>query len=101
MAQGKPSVRFRARHRVGGVLDAIGQNVAAPATDDETGNPWMTHAERLIRSRAKLELALHVLKDETLAGTMKAAVSEAWDQLKSRTSQITQVGQGKIRAMEF
>lgn len=74
---------------------------AAPATDAEASNPWMTHAERLIRSRAKLELALHVLKDEALAATMSQGVSEAWDQLKSRTNQITQVGNGRVRAMEF
>ena len=74
---------------------------AAPATDGEASNPWMTHAERLIRSRAKLELALHVLKDPDLANTMKAGVVEAFDQLKSRTNQLTQVGQGRVRAMEF
>jgi hypothetical protein len=75
--------------------------VAAPASDAETGNPWMTHAERLIRSRAKLELALHVLKDPDLAQTMDAAVDEAFTQLKSRTNQLTQADRGRVRAMEF
>jgi hypothetical protein len=74
---------------------------AAPATDAEASNAWMTHAERLIRSRAKLELALHVLKDQELAGTMNIAVSEAYDQLKTRTYQLTQVGEGRIVPMEF
>lgn len=74
---------------------------AAPASDSETGNPWMTHAERLIRSRAKLELALHVLKDEALAGTMNLAVSEALEQLIGRTNMLTQVGKGRVAAMEF
>lgn len=74
---------------------------AAPASDSETGNPWMTHAERLIRSRAKLELALHVLKDQDLANTMNAAVTEALEQLVRRTNQLTQVGNGRVEAMEF
>lgn len=76
-------------------------NVAAPATDGEANNPWMTKAERLIRSRAKLELALHVLKDQDLATTMAEGVKEAFDQLKSRTNQLTQHDQGRVRAMEF
>lgn len=75
--------------------------VAAPATDGEANNPWMTHAERLIRSRAKLELALHVLKDTDMATTMTAAVEEAFDQLKERTNQLTQAAKARVRAMEF
>ena len=34
---------------------------AAPATDAETGNTWMTTAEDLIRCQAKYELYTHVL----------------------------------------
>jgi len=75
--------------------------VAAPASDAEASNSWMTHAERLIRSRAKLELALHVLKDTELAQTMITAVEEAFEQLKGRTNLLTQAGQGRVRAMEF
>ena len=82
--------------RIAGVL-----KTAAPATDAEASNPWMTKAERLIRSRAKLELALHVLKDIELGAVMQQAVEEAWTQLKSRTAQITQIGDGKVKAMEF
>jgi hypothetical protein len=80
---------------------AAAVDVAAPATDAEASNPWMTTAERLIRSRAKLELALHVLKDLELAATMQQAVEEAFEQLKSRTNQITQIGDGRVMAMEF
>jgi hypothetical protein len=74
--------------------------VAAPASDAEASNPWMTDAERLIRSRAKLELALHVLRDEPLAATMSEAVREAWSDLKSTTNMLF-AGDGRIRAMEF
>lgn len=35
----------------------------APASDSETGNPWMIEAETLIRSRAKFELYQHLLLD--------------------------------------
>jgi hypothetical protein len=74
--------------------------VAAPASDSEASNPWMTDAERLIRSRAKLELALHVLRDSDLAATMAEAVQEAWSDLKSTTNMLF-AGDGRIRAMEF
>jgi hypothetical protein len=74
--------------------------VAAPATDGEASNPWMTDAERLIRSRAKLELALHVLRDQELAATMAEAVKEAWGDLKSTTNMLF-AGDGRITAMEF
>jgi hypothetical protein len=74
--------------------------VAAPASDGEASNPWMTDAERLIRSRAKLELALHVLRDDALAATMAEAVKEAWSDLKSQTNMLF-AGDGRMRAMEF
>jgi hypothetical protein len=74
--------------------------VAAPASDGEANNPWMTDAERLIRSRAKMELALHVLKDDDTAARMAEAVKEAWSDLKSTTNQLF-AGDGRIRAMEF
>lgn len=75
--------------------------LAAPASDAEANNAWMTHAERLIRSRAKLELALHVLKDPDLAQTMVQAVEEALNQLHGRTAQLTQAAKGRVRSMEF
>jgi hypothetical protein len=74
--------------------------VAAPATDGEASNPWMTDAERLIRSRAKLELALHVLRDDALAATMAEAVKEAWSDIKATTNMLF-AGDGRISAMEF
>lgn len=75
--------------------------VAAPASDSEASNPWMTHAERLIRSRAKLELALHVLIDNEMAQTLATAVNEAFDQLKGRSNMLMQTERGRVEAMEF
>ena len=82
--------------RIGGVYQ-----IAAPAFDAETGNPWMTEAERLIRSRAKYELATHVLFDGELAGTMASAVTEAFAQLKRRTNQKVQSGGWEVTPTEF
>lgn len=79
----------------------IGASVkmAAPASDAEANNVWMTHAERLIRSRSKYELALNVLYDTEMAQVMTSAVTEAFDQLKNRTNQLTQFAQGRVRSM--
>lgn len=73
----------------------------APATDGETNNPWMIIAERLIRSRAKFELAIHVLKDEQLAADMDKVLTEAFKQLKNRTNVLTKMGAGFVRPMAF
>lgn len=82
--------------RVGAVIEQ-----AAPASDGETGNPWMTIAERLIRSRAKYELFLHVLKNQEEAALMGAAVTEAYEQLNVRTTRKTKTGGGRVKAMRF
>lgn len=72
---------------------------AAPVSDDEANNVWMVEAERLIRARAKYNLALDVLRDTELAQTMAAAVTEAYDQLKGRTA--LHVGTGRIRSSDW
>lgn len=73
--------------------------VAVPASDSEASNVWMTDAERLIRARAKLNLALDVLHDGDLATAMTAMIDEAYSQLKGRTNR--QVGTGVIRSVQF
>jgi len=74
---------------------------AAPASDAEADNFWMTDAERLIRCRAKYELGLHVLRDLEMAQTMGSATSEAFEQLKRRTARMTQRSDGKVRPMAY
>ncbi len=64
---------------------------AAPADDAETGNPWMTDAEELIRSRAKRNLYLHSMSDQTESAAMKAAEDEALSSLRAETSRRTAV----------
>lgn len=83
--------------RLGCVLD-----IPAPADDAEPNNPWMTDAERLIRSRAKLELARHVLVDDTqLLSSMEAAADEAFTQLRRRSNNLLQQGGWAITPTQF
>ncbi len=76
--------------------------VPAPQSDSETGNLWMTEAERLIRARAKWELAIHVIDtgDTQLAERMSAAIEEASSQLSKRTTRIKK-GQNQVRPFSF
>lgn len=69
--------------RIAGVIVA-----PAPATDGETGNPWMTVAEELIRSRAKRNIFLHSLSgvDDGRAGMMKQTEDEALMRLQAEFS---------------
>lgn len=73
--------------------------VAAPASDSEADNVWMTDAERLIRARAKYNLALDVLRDGDIATAQAAAVNEAFEQLKGRTN--LQTGTGIVAPTQF
>jgi hypothetical protein len=82
--------------RVGAVL-----NTPVPQSDAEVGNFWMTKAERLIRSRAKNEIFLHVLRDFEMAQAMASAVTEAETQLFIRTTRLTKTGGGRVKAMNM
>jgi hypothetical protein len=74
-------------------------NFAAPATDTEAANPWMIDAEKLIRSRAKYELALNVIMDTEMAQIQAAQCSEAFDQLKGAANLLT--GTGNVEPTQF
>lgn len=83
--------------------------VAAPASDSEANNPWMTDAELLIRSRAKYEIAVHRTRNAQMAEAMSpltpapgqrpGAAYMAWVNLKSEASRV--VSTGRIRPMRF
>lgn len=89
--------------RVAGVISK-----APPANDSESGNVWMADCERLIRSRAKWELARHVLNDDDLAVRMGGtstdpegdpdggAIGDALKSLRAKTKRLTQIGTGGI-----
>ena len=75
------------------------RKVAAPASDVETDNPWMTKAERLIRNRAKAELYAHCkeIADQKESQHYMALAQEALDQLYERTVRLTKTGPYLVR----
>lgn len=70
------------------------EKIAAPASDVEASNPWMTHAERLIRNRAKAELYTHVddIADDGKASKFMSLADDALSQLDRRTTRLTKAG---------
>lgn len=79
--------------RIGGLVI-----VSAPASDAEASNPWMTIYERLIRCRAKWELATHNLRDPVLKSDMAEATEEARRQFIRRANAKTK-GSGRVVPM--
>lgn len=73
--------------------------VPAPETGSETDNPWMDEAFELIRCRAKLSLAMHVLEDDALASRMALAERQAFRALKTAT--YLKTGSGVITPTTF
>lgn len=85
--------------------------LAAPANDTDNANAWMNEAEIMIRSRAKYELAVHVLRNPTMAramtpypthqqdGGLPGAAWAAWSQLKGETNKIK--GRGSVVPMAW
>lgn len=92
---------------VWGYLAVAGPEVANYGTD--TTNPWMNAAERLIRARAKYEIALNVTRDpkmiaamspdEPAPGEQGGAVYRYYNELKSEANKIK--GTSRVRAMPF
>lgn len=86
------------------------RKLAAPANDAEASNPWMIAAERLIRSRAKYEIALHITRNAVMQEAMSPhppppgkstghATWWAWRELKAETNRV--VSLKRVRAMQF
>jgi len=76
--------------------------IAEPDADGDTGNVWMVEAERLIRSRAKRNLALDgVLTDKDISNlsafiqAQQVQEMDAFAQLKGRSGQM--LGSGRIK----
>jgi hypothetical protein len=102
----------------GPFLMSIGGHVNLPSPmgfigstgQDTTGNRWFTDGEKLIRSRAKYELAINVLRDNELAvkmsphpperngGTVGAAY-DAFEMLNAENNRLQ--ARGMIRGMVF
>jgi hypothetical protein len=73
--------------------------------DPSSTNVWMNQAERLIRSRAKYEIALHVTRNKDMIAMMSpddgsgGACERYFNELKGETNKI--VATSRIRAMRF
>lgn len=73
--------------------------VAAPSTDVETGNKWMTKGAELVRCKAKAYIFLHTVKDPNQAVAMEAAAQSELAKLRRDTSKRTATG--RIRPTQF
>lgn len=89
---------------------ALFMNMPAPANDAAVGNVWMTTAERLIRARAKFEIATHVTRNPTMKvdmspdppmenGGVVGATYREWKRMKGTANRAT--ARGIIRPMQF
>lgn len=88
---------------IGGYL-AVQAPIAANYGTDVT-NPWMNAAERLIRSRAKYEIALHTTRNMAMMAAMSPVVDSGgaadvyYKELKGEANKIR--GTSRVRAMQF
>lgn len=85
--------------------------VAGPTLDtiSDTTNPWMNDAERLIRSRAKYEIALNFTRNDKMVAAMSPimpapgeaghAAYWAYCEIKGEANKIR--GTSRIRPMQF
>ena len=74
--------------------------VAAPASDAETGNVWMTEAYELLRCRAKAYLYLHTIHNREKALDMQFAEDQALMALRENTARMRHDG-GRIESTQF
>lgn len=85
---------------IGGYL-----SLAAPTDVNDTSSPWTNEAERLIRSRAKYEIAKHVTRNDKMAAAMSPhgdAPGEAYyafSELKGEANRVKSTG--RVKAMQF
>jgi len=75
------------------------EKVAAPASDSETDNPWMTDAYDLIRCRTKSQIYDHVIRDWVSADRFAQRERDVFGELKRKTSK--QISSGCVRPTEF
>jgi hypothetical protein len=78
--------------------------VPGPATDGEQNNVWMTQAERLIRCRAKFEIATHVTRNAGMAQAMSpddpGETYRSFKTLKAEGNKITST-RSRVKPMAF
>jgi hypothetical protein len=86
--------------------------IPGPVTDSEQNNVWMVpdKGERLIRCRAKYEIATHVTRNAVMAATMSpepdgnngraGETYSAWKTLKAETNKVTST-RSRVKPMAF
>jgi hypothetical protein len=85
---------------IGGYMQVDG-----PTSGSDTTNVWMNTAERLIRSRAKYEIALHYTRNKYLITAMSpdagsgGASERYYNELKGEANKIR--GTSRVRPMAF
>lgn len=72
---------------------------AAPASDSEANNVWMTEAFDLIRARVCSKLALRKTRDMEFAAAQKADEVDELNRLKSETA--SRIGTGFVTPTQF
>lgn len=75
--------------------------IAAPASDAEADNPWMTEAYELIRCRAKAYLCAHVTMDLEMASTMITAEADAYAMLRRKTAKKQLATTDAVESTDF
>lgn len=65
---------------------------AAPASDGETNNPWMTDCARLIRSQTIGHLYAYIIKDKDKASSFYTLAQDALTRLEDKTADMTKTG---------
>jgi len=90
---------------IGGYLALDGPDLTTQPGRDVTTNPWMNDAERLIRSRAKYEIALNFTRNDKMVAAMApdfgsgGATERAFNELIGEANKIR--GTSRIRPMPF
>jgi hypothetical protein len=74
---------------------------AAPASDDEASNVWMTEAFELIRCRAKLYLITHLDIDDKMTQIQLLSAAEQSALSKLRRESTKRAGGGRIVGTDF
>ncbi len=77
--------------RIAGIFAPV-----APADDNETDNPWMTTAERLIRLRTMHNLFVLPIRNYEAAAAILPQIQEAKDQLDRRSSKKNRIGRNIV-----
>lgn len=81
------------------VITISGQYKYPELTDDSDSTPWTNEAEELIRCRAKRDLYVHQIMDESSAMQMDGLAQRAYRDLKSQSNKL--IATGRVTSTRF